>query len=156
MSGLLNHSPAEVVQQALISSGHASDPDLVAEADWSVYTDVEADLPDLAIIISNTTGREDGASQITGEVERREGLQLKFRSGKNNVGRRKANAVQNWMERSVFGMNVTIAAAGSIAAGTYRLHCFADVGTPIPLGKSPASHRYEHSLNVTAVLWQLS
>ena len=160
MSGLLNHSPAEIVQQALIDAGHGTDPDTSPGEQWNVFNGSEADLPDHGIVVKDTTGREDGASQITGQVERREGMQLLIRSGKNGVGRRKANVIQNWMERTLYAANVTIAAKvtpdETIAAGTYRLHCFADVGTPLPLGKAAASSRFVHSMNVTAVLWQLS
>lgn len=150
MSGLLTHSPAEILGQALLDLG-----ELVDQADWSLgqwalAVDVEPDTPDDAVIFKDTQGIERWASQLTGERERQHGVQLLIRSRTSNAGRAKANVLQNLMEKEIFGMNVTV------GSSTYRLHCLATVGDVLPLGFEEGSNRFLHSLNVTAVMWQLS
>lgn len=157
MSGLIHHLPCQIVQQALIDAGIGIDPDTDPETTWNVYHSLDADSPDGSLVIKDTTGIDRGTSQITGIVEREHGVQVTVRAARSAQGGVKAHEIRHWMETAVFGMNVTVAADGDLAAGTYRLHCFANVGDVLPLGpKEQGTNRYLFTINATAVLWQLS
>lgn len=153
MSGLLRHSAGDIAAQALIDAGLGADPDPAAfDTAWPVYVDIEVDWPDRVICCKTNQGRSQGRSMITGVVERSLGVQIVVRSRLSNVGAQKAYAIQDFLEKSVQGMSVTVPEANGVLAGTYLINNFESIGDVIPVGLEAGSNRYVHTINPTMVV----
>lgn len=100
MPGRLYHSPARVLQQFLVDVGLASDPrdgvtvgGGVTYGDWPVFRGREPDRPDNLLKLSDTSPRSDGDTQVDGERQEHEGVQVFVRSADYDTGWLKLNDV---------------------------------------------------------------
>lgn len=74
MPGLLVDSQQAVLAQALI------DLNIVNPTAWPINVDQEPDEPDSVITVYGTQGRDDGRTQVDGELQEHHGIMIKVRS----------------------------------------------------------------------------
>lgn len=74
MSGILNDSQQAILCYVL------RDLEIVDSAEWPIFIDQEPDLPDNCITIYGTLGKDDGRTQIDGELQEHHGVQIRVRS----------------------------------------------------------------------------
>lgn len=85
MSGILADSQQAVLAQALRNlQGQTLLANRVSfifnEDNWPIYVDQEPDVPDSVITVYGTLGRDDGRTQIDGELQEHHGIQIRVRS----------------------------------------------------------------------------
>lgn len=113
MAGHLDHSPADVLAYLLQNVGLGVDPDPAGaqEQIWPIYVDNEPDLPDNCITIYNSVSRQQGRSQLDGEIQEMHGIQVRVRSSVSNQGFAKARAIAVYLDETQYTDIVTIGAA---------------------------------------------
>lgn len=74
MSGLLRDSQQAILAQAL-EDLNIVDPDI-----WPINVDQDSESPDTSITVYGTLGRDDGRTQIDGELQEHHGVQIKVSS----------------------------------------------------------------------------
>lgn len=142
----LTHSPADVVAQAFIDAGIGVLPS-PSFPDWSCHVHVEPDFPDKVLTVKDSQGRSEGREML-GPVNRRWGIQVFIRAGVSEDGYEKCcTSILPFMETGANGMNVTVGGVN------YRLHCFSDIGDPIPVGfEQGVSNRFIYTINATVLV----
>ena len=81
MSGVLTHSPAQIIQQLFVDLGIGTLPE--TDSDWPISATQEIDgdtAPDDVITIYDTAARRDGRIMDDGVVVEHYGIQAKVRS----------------------------------------------------------------------------
>lgn len=148
MPGLLTHTPARVVAQALIDLGYGVAPDPRAPAAWSVYYGLEPDQPDEVITVRLTTGLSEGTTQFDGIDQERYGILIRTRSMDEDSGWAKANAIQVGLHsQNILGVTV--------AGVAYVISSLESRGGVNSLTKGdPSSSRSIHTANLLAVIDQ--
>lgn len=145
MSGNLNHSPADVLRYLLVSLGYGTLPE--SDAAWPIYVYSEPDTPDNCITLYDTTGRTQGRTQIDGETQEHEGIQIRIRSMLRLTGFLKASEVILSLDTEVLRNSVTI------DASSYLVQAVSRTGNPLHLGRDrPSSNRTLHTINVIIAL----
>jgi hypothetical protein len=91
VSGLLRHSPALVIRQALVDLGLSTDPEF--GNDWPAFATKEPDRPDSVITCYDTAGRDLGRTVPDQGRTELHGVQVRVRSGAFAAGWAKANAL---------------------------------------------------------------
>lgn len=146
MSGLLLHSPAHIVSRVLINHGLASDPTPTIGT-WPVIVGREIDKPDNAITIRNTTGRDSGFIQVSGELTEMEGILIKVRGSTEDVAHARARIIAVTLDQEVEGDHV------SMGGTTYVVHSVDRVGGVISLGKEQTSSRHAFTINFVVTVY---
>ena len=126
-SGLLTHSPADILSILLINHGLGILPSGQSNIDWSVFTDNEPNTPDKVITVYNTTGRINARLQI-GMVAEMHGIQVRVRSDLSTTGYTKAREIAIELDEQVYQEYVTVDST------LYCVHSFSRIGDVIPLG----------------------
>jgi len=149
MSGLLAHSPASILRQALINLGLGTLP--TSQSTWPIYYSHEANSPDDVITLYDTAGRVQGRVHKTGEMQLKHGVQVKVRSAKHKTGYTKAIAISNALDLSIANTIANLSSSQYIVYATTR---HTDV---IPLGKqADDTKRSLFTINLVMSLKQLS
>lgn len=145
MSGILTHSPAEIIRQLLIDLSLAT-----ASEDWPVNFGGEADPPpDNVITVYNSAGILQGSLQPSGEQQDRHGFQVRVRGGKESVGYTKARAIAVALDEDVKLTAVTVSST------VYIIYSISREGNVISLGKNhPDSNLNLFTINATVALRQ--
>lgn len=151
MSGLLAHSPADVVRQVLIDLGLGSDPDADPPADWPVFAAGEPASPDEVVTVYNTSGRDGGRTAPDGERQEHHGLQVRVRSRSPARGAAKANALAVGLDQQVWNRAVAVDAARYVVRAVTRTGGLLDLGED-----DPNSKRFLITFNALVALRQLS
>lgn len=138
MPNTLAHSPANIVQQLLISLGIGNDPE--TSNLWPVYVSSEPDAPDNVITIYVTQG-SGGGRLMTGELFGLYGFQVRIRSATHPIGWAKADEIQTALAESVYDETVHVGAV------SYLVNCISQVGDILDLGKDATSKRSVFTLN---------
>lgn len=149
MSGNLNHSPATIIQQLIVDKTLARLPS--GSGDWPIYSSFMPDgegAPSDAIATFDTTGRNQGRTQIDGEVQENHGVQIMVRADKFNVGYAKSRTIATTLDEDVLRQTV------SIDGTDYLVQCVNRVGDVIPLGKEDGTNRRLFTINVLVVVTQ--
>lgn len=151
----LTHSPADVTAQLLVDLGVGEAHD--SGENWSTFEGQEPDTPDDCLTVYLAAGVLHGRQQHGEEVESH-GVQIRVRSRTQGQGFKKAHEVRTALAESVAGAQVTMAADAdaALAAATYRVHCYSEVGSVLAIGKDGASGRFLHTINALVTLKQLS
>lgn len=126
MSGLLTHSPADIVRYALVSLGLGVLPPATG---WPIYVGQEPPSPDEVLTLYDTTGRDQGRVMYSGERQTMEGIQVRARSRTHVSGWTKLQAVAIALDKDIYDATVTIGAA------TYLLHSVSRTGNVLAPGK---------------------
>src|SRR5262245_53276067 len=137
MSGALNHSPADALRKALVALGLAAEPPATT---WPAYATVEPDLPDNAITVFDTAGRDRGRDMVANNRVIHHGIQVRVRSATHVVGYAKANAIAVALD-SLYQRAVTI------DLSTYLIHDVSRTGDVLALGKNLADRRSVFTIN---------
>lgn len=141
----LAHSPADIVSRAIIANGGGSDPG-PPDADWPVNVSKEADMPDNALTVYNTTGMDDGRSNPDAERMQHYGIQVRVRATSHPAASAKAYAIAILLDE-VYTQTI------DIGSSSYLLHSVNRVGPPVDVGKeTPTSKRSIYTINALAAL----
>lgn len=149
MSGRLDHSPAKVIKEMLIdlSSGSATS---LLDSDWSVYVSSIPDSPDKIVVVTDTTGKDDGRSMIDGYRMVNHGFQILIRSQTFPEGYQKANEI-------AIDLDGVVRRTVVIGSSVYLVHSISRVGDVIAVGTEvPASQRQLFTINARVTLDQTS
>jgi hypothetical protein len=149
MSGVLDHSPADIIRYAMIDLALGILPPTAS--DWGIYVGQEPDNPDKVITCYNTAGLHQGRNMPGGEVRERHGIQVRVRAPNHTDGWVKANAIATTLDTSVAYTVVTISST------TYIIYAISRGATVLDLGKRvPTTKRDIFTLNITAALRKTS
>lgn len=151
LNGQLLHSPANVIAQALIDIGLASEVSSVGAigGDWPVTVDTELNLPDDSITVTNTQGELNGRIQITGEQPEHFGFQIKVRASLPTTGWQKANGLAVALDQSLSHQSVTI------DSSIYAVGAVTRKGGVLAIGRELAStKRFLYTINAVVVINQ--
>lgn len=144
MSGVLLHSPGDIVRRALIAIGQGLDP---PSTPWPIYADAEPNSPDNVITVYGTSGNMDGRMMADGSWVVHHGIQVRIRSATPTAGFVKANAIAVAMDQSIYQQGITISGT------SYLVHSISRKGEVIPLGKEePGSKRNVFTINAVVVI----
>lgn len=144
MSGLLQHSQADVLAQALQGLS------LVETAGiWPVKVDHEPTDPNDVVTVYNTEGSMKGRLQPNGGQVVHHGVQVRVRSAGHLIGFRKAIAIAVAMDESIYLTHV------NVGGTTYILYSVGRTSDVLSLGHdTPATKRDLFTINATVVLRQ--
>jgi hypothetical protein len=151
MSGLLNHSPAEIVQQLLIDLEYGDDVDFTGTGtSYPVYhgtmPEVEAD----CICVTDTEGMLHARDMVAGHRQEHHGFQVRIRSESIASGGQKARAIAHDFDSSVYQNTVVI------GSDTYSVQSITRTSAVIYIGPEVGtSRRYLFSVNATVSVRQL-
>lgn len=149
MSGVLEHSPADIVGQALLDLGEVADP--VGTGSWPLGISEDLPQPDNMVSIFDTQGKMQGSTQPTGEQQTQEGIMIRVRSRNHKTGFTKAHALAIVLDETIIYDTVTI------ESKSYRIHSINRTSDVIPVGKETgASKRHLFTINATVALTQLN
>lgn len=147
MSSLLQHSAAEVIQQAVINFGLGAEPS--ATATWPVYSTNEPSTPDNCMTVYDTQGTDDGQT-MDGTLQAHLGWQIRVRAKDHQTGFRKLQAIRAYLSEVARQPRVTIEGT------SYVIWAFAKIGQVLSLGiDSPATKRSVFTLNGISAIDQL-
>ena len=151
MSGELNHSPADIMRYLLVNLDLGSDPDVGTNlGDWPIYVSTEPSLPDDVITVFGTTAIHQGRLQVDGEVQERDGIQIRVRSVGYPIGYAKIKAIATALDEVLYMDGVLI------DSDSYAVHSWVRTSGPLELGKQPETKRELFTLNGTIVVKQVS
>jgi len=148
VSGLLSHSPSEIVARLLIAKGQG----VIAgdSGEWVIAIDNEPDSPDQAITVRMTTPILDGRIQFGGETQTHYGLQIRVRSRTHDAGWLKINSIQNTVDSQVNNTTISIADTTGTATSNYTVHSIDIRSGPLFIGyEEGRTKRLLFTLNVT-------
>ena len=145
----LLHSPARIMQAALVGAGLAGDPGVSPLPAWPAYCANEPDVPDECLTVYDTQGYDDGRLAITGELVEFPGLSLRIRAGSYETGYAKADAVGKAID-ALPVVEVDLSPASYVLLSVKRN------GPPIPLNGPPGSKRKLFTQNMIIVVRRLS
>jgi hypothetical protein len=151
MPGPMAHTPADVIRKLLTDLGLGAYPPATP---WPVYWPNEPTSPDDVITVKDTSGRDGGRIQPTGERAIHHGFQVRIRSGLDRAGARKANAIAIALD-GVY-RRVVVMQSGTAEEGTYLVHQVTRA-EPLSLGtENPTSKRVIFTINGLVTLRQIS
>jgi hypothetical protein len=150
MSGILYHSPAEIIAQLMVDLGLADfeDPDLEPLTGWTVFPLHLPESPDQAIQVKDTHGRLHRRAHVTGIMGEHYGLQLLARSAQDPATPYlKMKAILHFFDTEVNRELVTLEDSDGVEQ-TYRVNAITRTSMPLPAGKDGG--RFFYSGNVIA------
>ena len=153
MSGSLNHSPAHVIRNLLVTLGLGTDPD--DDGNWPMFVSQEPNAPDSVITVIDTSSRLQGRLQKTGETQEHYGFLLQVRDANHKDGFAKANDLVVALDESNKRNDVTIEDVSGTGSSTYRVDAVTRKTGVIDLGKDVAtSKRNLFTINAVVSLQQ--
>lgn len=140
MSGLLDHSPADITRYQLIAGSQGTLP--TNNSTWPIFVGNEPDTPDDCITVYDVTGEAEGITQIDGEVQERYSIQIRVRSAIHTTNYIKCQSIQNYLDKSIKRTTLTI------SSSDYLIHDYIRRQPILRLGKdTPNSKRELFVLN---------
>ncbi len=153
MSGSLNHSPAEIIRDLLVTLGLGTDP--ADSGTWPVFVSREPNAPDSVITIYDTTPRLQGRSSPGGITQEHYGIQVRVRDASPTGGWVKANSLAVALDQTIALDDVTIEDTDGTGSSTYKVYTVSRVGGILSLGKeTPTSKRNLFTINAVAAIRQ--
>lgn len=150
MPGTLPNSPGQIVRQWLIDQSLAY---AVGTAQWASSAEGELTEPEEVITVYTTQGITHARLMPNGENAESEGVQIRVRSFRPDVGWLKANAIRQAMSAIATGTLQNV----RIDSVLYLIYNFARIGQVLPLGKETGiSKRSLFTVNATVVIRQRS
>lgn len=154
MAGFLQHSPARIIAELLISGGHGTDPERSPSGAWPIYTGNAPDRPDELIKVTLTAGMDDGYTNPNSERQEKPGIQILIRSVTEEEGYYKAQQIAIFLDQTRRTL-VHIADIADVGTGTmtYILHSIMRTTNVIALGSDvPAGKRQLFTINAIVTL----
>lgn len=149
MTGLLSHSPADIVRYILIGKTLATLP--TDASAWPSYVSKEPDTPDNCITIFDTEDVLEGRFMTSGQKQQHEGFQIRIRSVNYSTGHSKCRSIVNTLDTDVLRYDLTI---DSIP---YRIQSITRLSGILHLGdESPSSKRQLFTINGSISVRKLS
>lgn len=147
MSGILTHSPADIVRYLLINRGIGSLPE--DSGDWPIYAIRMPASPDNLICVYNTQGVMGGKYHVTKTTVERYGIQISIASASHLVGLSKANEVCEVLDELTYD---------SILVGTsqYRIHGFQKTSSILSNKTTNISKQNSTTVNFLMAVTQLA
>lgn len=145
MTGILNHTPAQVVRQAIIDLVLGTEPsDGLA---WPVHDSALGDEPDDALCVFDTEGRQHGRYQTSGTTPEHYGFSLMSRSLNIVDGYVKLKRIMEAFDTQINRTEVTLAADASagIYETLYRINSISRTGAVRRAGRD--GRRWLHAIN---------
>jgi hypothetical protein len=104
MPGPLLHSPADVIRHLLVAIGQGSHPTETGAGNgpWPVYESKEPSRPDEVLTVQDAAGVPQGRTMFDGEVQGRDGFQVRVRAADKVAAFAKANAVAEALAKGVY------------------------------------------------------
>ena len=155
MSGSLDHSPAEIVQNLLVQLGLGSYPATLTGS-WPIYVSNQPDKPDNSIAIYDTTGLTEGRVQRTGEKPEHHGFQIAVRATDAEAGWRKAKTIATALDETVKRDSVVVTDVVGTGTGTYHVYAVTRHSGPMAAGHEPGTIRQLFTINAVVALRQTS
>lgn len=160
MSGMLDHSPEEIIRDLLVDLGlgvvpvyeknpQAGQQPVYTGQPWPVFAGGEPDKPDSAITVKGTTGVMLGRIQIDGSQSEDHGIQVLVRAAGAAVGIKKLNRICIALDKDVTRRTLTI------GGSDYLVHRINRTSGPLSLGReSPQSSRRLFTANMLVAVEQ--
>lgn len=146
MSGMLGHTPAEIIQHALIALGLGSLPE--SDQAWPVYPTVPSE-PEEVIGVTNGTSRTGFRDMVVGLREEKYGVQVVVRAGTGKDAFQKASRIATAMDQELIGVEV------ELEGKVYHIQS-ALRGPRLPIGKERDSDRRVTTVNALITMWQVT
>lgn len=144
MSGDLNHSPADIIQQLLIDQILGTKPE--SAGTWPIFSTYERDNPDNAVTVYDTAGVVHGRHHATGDTQLHYGIQVRVRAKDHSTGFDKAQDIFNELD-NVDKYTVTV------GSSTYAVQAVTMTSSIIPLGvETVAGRRRLFTINALVAL----
>lgn len=146
MSGLLNHSPAEIIQQLLIDLGHGESVDFTGTGtDYVVYHGSMPDVIEDCICVTDTEGILHLRDMATGGRQEHHGFQVRLRNTSITVGGQTARNIAQAFDATVYQNTVTI------EGSTYCVQSITRTSPVIYIGPEVGTSR-RHLFSVNAIV----
>lgn len=147
MSGTLNHSVAEIVQQWLINESLVG---TYNSATWPSTVSDMPDTPDKRVCVTDTLGLNHGRLMISGQTQEHPGIQIRIRADVYSVAYNKGRDLED-------AIDIVNNEEVYIDASNYIIYSISKVGNLIPLPantgiQQPSSMRNAVVLNCTVSL----
>jgi len=138
----MDHSPAEILQKAMIDSGLAEDPGYLslgigAHTLWPVIENFQPDAPDNVIIVYDTSGLAGSKGMISGARSEKPGFEILVRAMERSDARQKISSISTWLSKSLKRTEVEVGEEGD----EYRIESVTLVGTIAFVGVEPDGKR---------------
>jgi hypothetical protein len=144
----MNHSPAKVLAEAIISASLGSD--VHDHAEWPVVDEFMPDLPDGIIAVYSTSGLAGTKGMKTGGRSSKPGFEILVRAMENDDAWQKIEAVSNWLSKT---LKRTVVSVEEIS---YRIESITLVGTTTFIGlETEGKRRPLFSLNGRVTISQI-
>lgn len=147
MSGILTHSPADILRHLLISRSIGTLPE--DSSDWPIYAIRMPANPDNLICVYNTQGVIGGKHHVTKTTIERHGIQISIASASHLVGLAKANEICEVLDDTVYE---TL----SIGTSQYRIHGFVRTSSILSNKTTNISKQNSTTVNFIMAVTQLS
>jgi hypothetical protein len=155
MSGVLSHSPADVVAALIVSLGGGTDPleDAAEQArsSWPVKVSRTPDRPDQVLVVTDTAGRDLARPHPVGRRAQLYGVQIKVRACTHAAGWAKASSLAELLS---LGANVYDAQV-ALGEAAYVVHSVQFTGPALALGAESGTERRLFTLNALVGIRQL-
>ena len=146
MSGLVTHSPNDILRRLLINAGQGTLPSVGGS--WPIGVE-RPNSPDSCITLTETTGKRDGRVMTSGEVIEHPGIQIEVRSATFSVGFLKAKQLATYCDESIYNSGVTF------EGKSYNIVNVSRVGVVMAIGReTPESKRELFTFNATVTIIQ--
>lgn len=153
MSGSLNHSPAHVIRDLLVTLGLGTDPD--DGGSWPIFVSREPNTPDSVITLYDTASRMQGRRMVNGITVEHYGIQVRVRDAGPTGAWVKANALAVALDQTIALDDVTVEDTDGTGSSTYKVYTVSRVSGPLSLGKeTPTSKRNLFTINAVAAIRQ--
>jgi Bacteriophage minor capsid protein len=138
MSGILTHTPSEILLQLLIMQGLVSEPSL--DDEWPGFYNHHPVSPDDLVCVYDTAGTIQGKTHVDGETQSHDGFNIRIRSERTTDGFAKANMIYNKISPITrFELKVD--------TSIYRIQSITFTSPVFSLGKDPESESRLHTIN---------
>lgn len=136
------HSPADVLRHWVTQNGLGVMGGQPGE--WPCFCSIEPNSPDDVLTFTDTTSRQFGASQYSGEGFDHPGVQIRIRSGSYIKGYRKAHELKTFLDQVVYLSSVIV------EGSEYLIQAISRSSDIISIGQdAPSSATRQFSLNMT-------
>jgi hypothetical protein len=140
------HSPAEIIQQALVASGLAVQPPSTGLTGlWPAWVSVMPDTPDNVLVVYDTAGKDVGRTTPDQKRSEYHGVSVHVRSLAHGVGWQKARAVCDFFD-TLYSLPVAFMDASYVIQNAIRTTGSLSLGFDAPQSK-------RRLFTVNALVW---
>lgn len=150
MTGVLYHSPADIVTQLLVDLGLADAHEDTDEhlTGWDVCSSHLPEDPVNAIVVIDTSSRPHRRNQVTGVIGEHYGIQVLVRASDITDCYKRAKLIAESFDTDVRRDEVELEDEDAEVTRTYRVNAVTRLGLPVPAGND--GRIFFRSLNALA------